>query len=99
MKSWYMAGSHPQDYERGVDESVMYNGKSSGYIKSAVAQPGGFGTLMQTFKADAYLGKRMRFAAVVKADAIEDWAGLWMRVSLRCPPAGTRRIGSMPWNN
>lgn len=38
------------------------------------------GTLMQTFKADAYHGKRMRLAAMVRTEAVDAWAGLWMRV-------------------
>jgi hypothetical protein len=80
MKSWFMAGSHPQDYELGIDHRVTYNGKNSGSIKSIVAEPGGFGTLMQMFKADAYRNKRMRFSAVVKSEGIEDWVGLWMRI-------------------
>ena len=40
----------------------------------------GFGTLMQDFRADHYLGKRVRFSAFVKTEGAEDWAGLWMRV-------------------
>jgi hypothetical protein len=35
---------------------------------------------MQSFKADLYRGKRLRMAAYVKAEQIQDWAGLWMRV-------------------
>jgi hypothetical protein len=80
MKSWFMAGSHPQDYELGIDHRVIYNGKNSGYIKSIVVEPKGFGTLMQMFKADEYRNKRMRFSAVVKSEGIEDWVGLWMRI-------------------
>lgn len=80
MKSWFMAGSHPQDYEQGIDSSVPYNGKNSGYLKAKVAQPGGFGTLMQMFKADYYRNKRMRLSAAVKSEGLEGWAGLWMRI-------------------
>lgn len=80
MKSWFMAGSHPQDYEAGIDSNVTYNGKNSGFIKSIVEEAKGFGTLMQMFKADDYRNKRMRFAAVVKSEEIADWAGLWMRI-------------------
>lgn len=80
MKHWSMAGSHPQEYTSGIDSNVTYNGKNSAYIKSVVARPGGFGTLMQTFRADAYREKRMRFAAAVRSEALSDWAGLWMRV-------------------
>ncbi len=80
MKSWFMAGSHPQDYKQGIDRSVTYNGKNSAYLKAKVAQQGGFGTLMQMFKADYYRNKRMRLSATVKSVGLEGWAGLWMRI-------------------
>jgi len=80
MKSWFMAGSEPQDYELGIDTKVAYHGKNSGYLKAKVVEPKGFGTMMQMFKANDYLNKRMRFSAVVKSGGIESWAGLWMRI-------------------
>jgi hypothetical protein len=45
MESWFMAGSHPKDYEQGIDTNTTYNGKKSGYLKSAVEEPEGFGTM------------------------------------------------------
>jgi hypothetical protein len=80
MKSWFMAGSDPEDYELGIDTNAARNGKSSGYLKAKVAEPRGFGTMMQMFKANDYLNKRMRFSAYVKSEGIEAWAGLWMRI-------------------
>ena len=35
---------------------------------------------MQMFQANGYLGKRIRFTALVKAEGVAPWAGLWMRV-------------------
>jgi hypothetical protein len=93
MERWFMAGSHPKDYDLGVDDSITYNGKQSAYIKSIVAQPEGFGTLMQNFMAGAYRNKRMRFSAVVKSENINGWAGLWMRVD------GPRRNESLAFDN
>ncbi len=93
MKHWFMAGSHRQDYELGVDESVMYNGKRSGYIKPIVAQPGGFGTLMQKCKADTYRNKRLRFTAAVRTADVTGWVGLWMRVD------GPRRNETLAFDN
>ena len=80
MKSWFMAGSDPQDYELGIDANAVRNGKHSGFLKANVAEPRGFGTMMQMFQANDYLNKRMRFSAFVKSECIEAWAGLWMRV-------------------
>ncbi|MFL5629054.1 MAG: AraC family transcriptional regulator [Ktedonobacteraceae bacterium] len=80
MKGWVLAGSTPSDYEYGVDNEVRYQGKPSGYVRSKAVEAEGFGTLMQTFKAEEYCNKRLRLSAMVKAESIENWAGLWMRV-------------------
>ncbi len=80
MKSWFMAGSDPGDYELGIDTNATRDGKRSGYLKAAVAEPKGFGTMMQMFKANDYLNRRMRFSAYVKSEGIDAWAGLWMRI-------------------
>jgi hypothetical protein len=80
MESWFMAGSHPKDYELGIDTIITYQGKNSGYIKSIAAETEGFGTMMQMFKANDYRQKRLRFSGMVKSEGIEGWAGLWMRV-------------------
>src|SRR5260221_5298339 len=80
MESWFLTGSHAQNYEACIDPTTPYQGKNSGYIKSIVEELKGFGTLTQMFKADAYRNKRMRFAAVVKSERVAIWTGLWMRI-------------------
>jgi hypothetical protein len=78
-KGWFVAGSKPDEYESGLDPAAVHNHHLSAYLKAKSPSTDGFGTLMQNFRADHYLGKRVRFSAMVKtADA--QWAGLWMRV-------------------
>jgi hypothetical protein len=77
---WFIAGSKPADYEAGIDASAAYEGHASAVLKAKKPAAEGFGTLMQDFRADHYLGKRVRFSALVKTDGVQDWAGLWMRV-------------------
>ncbi len=77
---WLITGSKAADYESGTDAAAAHNGHPSAYLKSTTPQVQGFGTLMQDFRADHYLGKRVRFSAFVKTEAAQDWAGLWMRV-------------------
>jgi hypothetical protein len=79
-KGWFVAGSKPTEYESGIDTVAAYNGHPSAYLKAKVSSVEGFGTLMQDFRADHYLGKRVRFSAFVKTERAQDWAGLWMRV-------------------
>ena len=77
---WFLAGNRPQDYKTGVDAQASYAGQPSAYLKSTKPQIDGFGTLMQQFNADDYLGKRIRFSAFVKTDAVAGWCALWTRV-------------------
>jgi hypothetical protein len=80
-KGWFMAGSKPADYESSVDSGNAYGGQPSAYLRSKKSQAqDGFGTLMQNFSAEPYVGKRVRFSAFVKSENIERWSGLWMRV-------------------
>jgi RNA polymerase sigma factor (sigma-70 family) len=75
---WYLAGSHPQNYQYGTDHHNKWSGESSGYLKNKVVKPAGFGALMQTRRADTYAGKRMKLSGHVKAEAVEKYAGLWL---------------------
>lgn len=79
-KGWFRAGSHPKEYEMVVDHSVTHGGRASASLKSVVPETGGFGTLMQTFKADSFRGKRVRMSGYLRSQDASDWAGLWMRV-------------------
>ena len=79
-KGWFLAGSSPKDYKTSVDTNMTRSGKTSACLKSVVATPAGFGTMMQTIKADSYRGKRVRMSGYVRSDGVTDWAGLWMRV-------------------
>jgi hypothetical protein len=49
-------------------------------LRPAVAEPSGFGALVQSIAALRYLGRRVSFSAMVKATEVTDWAGLWLRV-------------------
>lgn len=78
IRGWILAGSHPELYNHGVEKQD--GEKNSGYLRSKETWSEGFGTLMQTFKANQYRGKRLKYSALVKAEEVEEWAGLWMRV-------------------
>lgn len=79
-KGWYVRGSKPIEYEAGIDALATHDSRPSAFLRSKQPVVHGFGTLMQDFRADRYLGKRVRFSAFVKSDDARDWAGLWMRV-------------------
>jgi len=81
-EGWYPAGSNPKDYKMGVSTEVRHNDKPSAYIISKHADVSGFGTYMQTAKADDYLGKSVRMSAWIESKNITGagWAGMWFRV-------------------
>jgi hypothetical protein len=79
LRGWIKSGDSPSDYEVGLDLKIRYGGVTSAYIRSR-GVPRGFGTLMQTFKADTYRGKRLKLSASAKAENVRNWAGFWMRV-------------------
>lgn len=79
-KGWLQAGMNPDDYEMAVDPKGGRSGGPCAYIKAKTPDARTFGTLMQTFDAGEYKGKRLRLSGWVKSAAIAKWAGLWMRI-------------------
>jgi len=102
---WWVAGSHPKEYEMTVDRATKHGGAASATIRYKEDDHAtGFGTLMQTFKADEFRGKRLRLTGYVKSEGVADWAGLWVRVDgsaktgLAFDNMGNRKIeGATPW--
>lgn len=67
MKGWVLSGSHPFQFEMGIDRENVHQGKASGYLKSTMVQDiGEFATMMQQFKADRYLGKGFVYQVLSK---------------------------------
>jgi hypothetical protein len=94
---WYLAGGRPENYEAGVDDRVLNNGRTSAFLRARTAAAG-FGTLMQDFSATKYRGQRVRFRGFVKSKGVTDWAGLWMRVdgAPRTPPLSFDNMQDRP---
>ena len=78
--NWQQSGSRPQDFEVVADEKVKHAGKASARIDFMGERFAGFVTLTQTFKADAYRGKRVRMSAWVKTKSPDSHAQLWFRL-------------------
>ena len=78
---WFTAGSSPAEYAAGVlPTDSAYDGKRVIRLRfRATTPPGGFGTVMQSFDATRYRGRRVRFSALVRGQEITDWAGAWLR--------------------
>ncbi len=104
VKGWSMGGSDKSLYEIGVVNDDERKGKVA-YIKSIKPKiKDKFGTIMQAFSADNYLGKKMRLTGYIKTKDVVGWVGMWMRVdghkkhSLSFDNMGDRKIkGTTEW--
>lgn len=104
MNGWFMAGSHPKQYEHELVADSMHEGKPVVRMRCSAAEAEGFGTLMQTFSAGHFLEQRVRLSAGISCAGVEGWSGLWMRVDgpsgamLAFDNMGNRPIrGTMGW--
>ena len=92
--AWHLTGSQAAEYEAGLLPGVTYDRDRIARLRlrPAVAEPSGFGALVQTIAAPRYVGCRVSFSAMVRASEVTDWAGLWLRVD---GPRGTLVLDNM----
>lgn len=77
---WFITGSKPSDYRFGTEHIEGAIGKQSAYIQARPgASPAGFGSLMQTIKADDYIGQRLRLTARLKSEDVASF-NMWFRI-------------------
>ncbi len=102
---WILAGSDPGDYDIGVDVATVHRGRASGRLQSRTERAQGFATMMQSFRAELYRGKRYELSAFIRTEEVASWCGLWMRVDgkgedmLQFDNMGNRPItGSNGWS-
>jgi hypothetical protein len=91
---WHMAGTRPADYDAGLlPRGLAYDGRRVIQLRFRAADPPtGFGTVMQSFDATRYRGRRVRFSAVLRGEEIGDWAGTWLRIDAA---GSTRALDNM----
>jgi hypothetical protein len=77
---WFMAGGARAHYEANIDTSEKHGGRKSARLDPRVADPKGYGTLMQSFQVHDLRGKRMRMRAFVKGKDIDGRGDFWLRV-------------------
>ncbi len=78
IKGWSLAGSNPQNYNMGTEKNPERN-STVAFLKSK-KDASGFGTIMQSFSANNYLGKRIKLTGTIKSSGVNSWAGMWLRV-------------------
>jgi hypothetical protein len=80
VPGWFIAGDKPASYTLANEPSPNADGSNIAYLKSKTTSVEGFGTMMQQFSPQQYLGKRVRVSASIRSENVRDWAGLWLRV-------------------
>jgi hypothetical protein len=91
---WQKTGSHPGEYDMGLDASVRHDGRASGFIRSNTADVHGYGALGQVADASPYRGKRLRLSGQLKTLKMLTGSGaLWLRVD--GPPHYGERHGQV----
>jgi ankyrin repeat protein/beta-lactamase regulating signal transducer with metallopeptidase domain len=94
-KGWRCRGSHPKDYAMTVDRSESHNGQASAQISCTGNNAPGFGTLLQSFRADDYRGKRVKMTVWMKTKEVNK-AQLWMRLDGVAKTLGFDNMGDRP---
>ena len=79
IKGWDITGSRDDAYSAEVT-SELYRGKNVVRMWRSDEGADGFGAMYQTFKPDAYLGKRVRLAAAIRTVDVTGRAALCFRV-------------------
>jgi hypothetical protein len=82
MKSWFLSGADPSNYECGISSHFTFGEKKTAYLQPIDGSQvsGRWACMMQMFKADTWRNKRMKFGGAVKSSGVDESAGLWMRV-------------------
>lgn len=82
-KVWFKAGSAPEQYEVVWNEEED-EGEPMAHLRSIDPDSArGFGTVMRNLAAEDFRGERVRLSGEVKAEQVDNWAGLWLRVDRR----------------
>lgn len=76
-RPWFLAGNDARHYDACIEFTKEARALYLGSLPGAAS---GFGTIMQSFPADAYRGQRLCLSGYVKTREVSQWAGLWMRV-------------------
>ncbi|MGZ4033559.1 MAG: hypothetical protein ACXVPU_00580 [Bacteroidia bacterium] len=79
-KGWSPGGTDLTQYEMGLDKGAGQNGSNAATIKNLADKPKAFGTMLQSFAPDKFLGKRIKMTGYMKSQDVISWAGFWLRV-------------------
>jgi hypothetical protein len=77
---WYVAGSRPDEYAVRLDETAGRNRSACAVLETRASSVTGFVSLAHNATVSELRGRRLQLSAWVKAERVEGWSGLWMRI-------------------
>lgn len=80
LRQWRVAGDRPVDYQVEIDEAAGPDGSPCAVLRHRVDDPQGFVALLKRVDAEPFRGRRLRIAATVRAERVEGWAALMIRL-------------------
>jgi erythromycin esterase len=104
-QGWSGGVGSPPEFEHGRDLSVRKSGSASAYVRSLYQLVDGAGTLVQSLRADAYRGHRVRLSGWIRTSGVGgEGAGLWFRGDgVKIGPfdnmTGRRLTGTNDWQH
>ena len=79
-EGWFLAGTHPFEYEAKLDKNKFHSGTQSCRVEFIGEKPSGWTTLMQNMSPSPYSGKRLRMKFWLRTKKASGYASGWMRV-------------------
>ena len=85
-KGWTFREDPSQNFDWGIDTSMVYQGKPCFVLKTKEGASMGGGVLQQAFLADEYRGKRIRLSGFLKTENVESiehvkgGTALWLQI-------------------
>jgi RNA polymerase sigma factor (sigma-70 family) len=70
-KGWTFRGGPSQNFDWGIDTSMVYQGKPCFFLRTKEGASVGKSVLQQAFLADEYRGKRLRLSCFLKTEHVE----------------------------
>jgi hypothetical protein len=77
---WMLSSENRSKFEAGQDANGFRRDSHAKFVRGKSTRAEDWATLMQSFSAAEYRGKRLRFQAQVRTEEVVGWSGLWMRV-------------------
>jgi hypothetical protein len=92
-KGWTLSGGGRANYVAQRDDQVKHSGNASARLEPTVPDPSGYGALLQSIRADAYRGQRVRATTYVRGFELQGRADMWLRVQGSDSPADGQGLG------